>query len=338
MTKFRSGSRAAWLRLGLIAICLGYSLACSAKSTGVDEDTALQSGPCYQALVDRNVAQPTTAPNRELGAACETEHGDIERAWARVVRLWGSDSADVPDYDSYRRADDGAGSNPVWKGLALVGMLLVYALCGTPSRSATRLTAAGDGARRSAGKAIVNLAGRGLLGLVLLWLSSFSYLTLLGALAFIAIVAQRLRRPASARTASAPEGLTNGGNRFADFAADEINDLLGAAPGLIGLALLAQHDARLLAIAVGLAIVASTPAVISARRRLRARPLATTSAAALLAAGIGAFAQLDPPIAALVGSAGALVLIGPVAFALVVVASGWRRNWSVARTPLKSET
>jgi hypothetical protein len=58
-------------------------------------------------------------------------------------------------------------------------------------------------------------------------------------------------------------------------------------------------------------------------------------AAALLAAGIGALAQLDPPIAALVG-AGVLALIGPVAFALAVVASGWR-NWSVARTPLKSE-
>jgi hypothetical protein len=336
MTQFRDGSRAIWLRLGLIAICLGYSLACSAKSTGVDEDSGLQSGPCYQTLVDRNVAQPTTAPNRELGAACDTEHGDVEKAWVRVVRLWGSDSADVPDYDSYRRADDGAGSNPVWKGLALVGMLLVYAACGTPMRSGARLMAT-DGDLPSAGEAIVNLVGRGLLGVALLWLSSFSYLTLVGGLVFLAIVAQRLRRPAAARTPAAPEGVTKGGNRFADFAADEINDLLGAAPGLIGLALLAQHDARLLAIAVGLAIVASIPALISARRRLRAHPLAMTSTAALLAAGIGALAQLDPPIAALVGSTGVLVLIVPVAFALAVVASGWRRNWSVARTPLKSE-
>jgi hypothetical protein len=335
MTRFQGGSRAARLRLGLIAICLGYSLACSAKSTGVGEDSALQSGPCYQALVDRNVAQPTTAPNRELGAACESEHGDVERAWARVVRLWGSDSADLPDYDSYRRADDGAGSNPLWKGLAIVGMLLVYAACGTPLRSAARLTATGDGGLRSAGKAIVNLTGRCLLGLVLLWLMSFSYLTLVGGLAFVAVVAQRQRRPAAARTPAAPEGATKEGNRFADLAADEINDILGAAPGLIGLALFAQHDARLLAIAVGLAIVASTPAAISARRRLRAHPLAMRVAAALLAAGIGAFAQLDPPIAALVGSASVLVLIGPVAFALAVVAAGWR-NWSVARTPLKS--
>jgi hypothetical protein len=337
MTRVRNGSRAARLRLGLIAICLGYSLACSAKSTGVDEDSALQSGPCYQALVDRNVSQPTTAPNRELGAACESEHGDVERAWARVVRLWGSDSADVPDYDSYRRADDGAGSNAAWKGLALIGMLLVYALCGTPLRSAARLIGTGGGGPRSAGRAIVNLAGRGLLGLVLLWLASFSYLTLVGSLVFVAVIAQRLRRPVVARTPASPEVVTTGGNRFADFAADEINDILGAVPGMIGLALFAQHDARLLAIAVGFAVVASVPAVISARRRLRAHPLAMTLAAALLAAGIGALAQQDPPIAALVGSAGILVLIGPVAFALAAVASGWR-NWSVARTPLKSQT
>jgi hypothetical protein len=211
MTQFRAGSRAAWLHPGLIAICLGHSVVCSAKSTGVDEDTALQSGPCYQALVDRNVAQPTTAPNRELGAACENEHGDVERAWARVVRLWGSDSADIPDYDSYRRADDGAASNPVWKGLALVSMLLVYALCGTPLRSAARLTAMDSSGPRSAGKAIVNLAGRGLVGLILVWLSSFSYLTLVGGIAFVAVIAQRSRRPAAARTPSAPEVVTTGG-------------------------------------------------------------------------------------------------------------------------------
>jgi hypothetical protein len=213
---------------------------------------------------------------------------------------------------------------------------LVYALCGTPLRSAARLIGTGGGGPRSAGRAIVNLAGRGLLGLVLLWLASFSYLTLVGSLVFVAVIAQRLRRPVVARTPASPEVVTTGGNRFADFAADEINDILGAVPGMIGLALFAQHDARLLAIAVGLAVVASVPAVISARRRLRAHPLARTLAAALLAAGIGALAQLDPPIAALVGSAGVLVLIGPVAFALAVVASGWR-NWSVARTPLKSE-
>ena len=58
------------------------SVSCLAKSTGVGDDPALQTGPCYQALVDKNAANPTTAPNRELGSACDAEHGDVEKAWA----------------------------------------------------------------------------------------------------------------------------------------------------------------------------------------------------------------------------------------------------------------
>ena len=32
-----------------------------AKTTGVADDTGLQSGPCYEALVDKNETNPTTA-------------------------------------------------------------------------------------------------------------------------------------------------------------------------------------------------------------------------------------------------------------------------------------
>ena len=332
MTMFPRSCFAPWLRLGLFVVCVGYSGASLAKSTGVDEDSALQSGPCYQALVDRNVAQPTTAPNRELGAACETEHGDIERAWARVVRLWGSDSADVPDYDNYRRADDNASSNPAWKGLALFGMLFVYALCGTPMRSAAELMAAGGGggALQSAGRTIAYLILRGLLGLVLLWLLGFSYLNLIGGLAFVFIVARKLRTPSATTTLRSREDATNEANNLAILLADVINDILGAAPGLLGLALLSQHDGRLLVIAVAFAIVASIPPVIVARRMLRANPLAMTIAAAPLAAGIGVVAQLDPAVAPLVGASGLLSMIAPLALALAVVASGWR-NLGVGR-------
>jgi hypothetical protein len=56
-----------------------------------------------------------------------------------------------------------------------------------------------------------------------------------------------------------------------------------------------------------------------------------TLAAALLAAGIGALARLGPRIVTLVGSAGVLVLIGPVAFALAVVASGGVTGASLGR-------
>ena len=47
-------------------------------------------------------------------------------------------------------------------------------------------------------------------------------------------------------------------------------------------------------------------------------------------AGIGAVAQIDPAVASLVGNSGLLSMIAPLAFALAVVASGWR-NLSVGR-------
>jgi len=339
MTMFPCGRISRWLRLGLIAISLGYSGAALAKSTGVDEDSGLQSGPCYQALVDRNVSQPTTAPNRELGAACQAENGDVERAWARVVRLWGSDSADVPDYDNYVRADAGAPSNPVWKGLGLLGMLLAYAVCGTPMRSAARLmTAGGRGvALPKAAETIADLILRGLLGFALLWLSGFSYLTLVMGIAFVVVVVARTPRP-SAVTATPRklEDATNEANGFAIFAAGAINDILGAAPGLLSLALLAQHDPRWLAVGVALALAASVPPVILARRRLSAHPLAMTIAGALLAAGIGVIAQFDPPVAALIGRAGVLGLVLPLVFALAVVASR-RRILGLTRASSNSE-
>ncbi len=331
--------RLAWpLRLGLVAIFLTYSAAGLAKTTGVDDDAALQSGPCYQALVDRNVSQPTTAPNRELGAACDAEHGDAEKAWARVVRLWGSDSADVPDYDSYVRADAGASPSAVWKGLGLLGVLLVYALCGVPMRSLAGLMTTGSAGAtlRSAGATAVNLILRGFLGLILLWLSGLPYLTLAGGLAFAVIIVRELRGSAANATLRRRDGATNEAGGFAILTADAINDVLGAAPGLVGIALLAQHDGLWLAVAVALAVVASLPPVILLRRRLRASPLAVTIAGAILAAGIGALAQQDSSIAAMVGHGGILSIVAPLAFALAVLASGWRNSGSV-RGLLKPE-
>ena len=79
------------LRAAVIGVALLFSACAFAKTTGVGDDPALQAGPCYEALVDKNAATPTTAPNRELGAACQAEHGDVEKAWARVIRLWGSE-------------------------------------------------------------------------------------------------------------------------------------------------------------------------------------------------------------------------------------------------------
>ena len=140
----------------VLAAALIAAPAAIAKTTGVADDPTLQSGPCYDALVDKNAATPTTAPNRELGSACAAEHGDVEKAWARVIRLWGSDSTDVPDYDSYRRADAPSdGARPLW--LVALGILLSYAVLGTPMRSAARLLGAYPG---PAGGATIELRPR----------------------------------------------------------------------------------------------------------------------------------------------------------------------------------
>ena len=189
------------LKVAVVGVALHFSAVALAKTTGVGDDPALQTGPCYEALVDKNAATPTTAPNRELGSACEAEHGDVEKAWARVIRLWGSDSTDIPDYDSYRRADAPvSGAAPKW--LAVVGILLSYAVLGTPMRSAARLLGAYPGPAKGAIVDLVaSLVLRGLIGAAFIALFGLPYLAALGAAALIAWAVIRLGRaaPAAAR-------------------------------------------------------------------------------------------------------------------------------------------
>jgi hypothetical protein len=314
------------LQLGLIAVAMGCSVACYAKSTGVGEDSALQSGPCYQALVDRNAAQPTTAPPRELGSACETEHGDVDKAWARVLRLWESDSVPVPDYDSYRPADAPA-AGPAPYGLALVEILLVYALFGTPMRSAARLMANGGGSKVEAAlELLASLIFRGLIGLVLIWVFGVAYATILGSVLLIALILQRLNAPHVPIGSSVPAADQEPASSFSNFAAETINDVAGSAIGLLGFALLAQHNLILFGVALAFAVTASTPIVILARRRLRANPLIPVILSALLAAAAGAFALSDPPIATMIGGALLPNLLVPLALAAATLGLGWR-NW-----------
>jgi hypothetical protein len=317
------------LRFGVIAVVMGCSLACQAKSTGVGEDSAVQSGPCYEALVDRNAAQPTTAPNRELGAACETEHGDVEKAWARVIRLWGSDGVAVPDYDNYRRADAPLTSSfPKW--FALAGMVLVYAVFGTPMRSAARLTGGGDGtASGAAVEMVASLLFRGVIGLALIWLLGLPYITALGGILLAALILWSLNAPQVRVARSQPDDGQEPPSGFSIVVAEVINDVAGGAVGLLGLALLAQHDLVLLAVALALAIAASAPFMLLARRRLRSNPPILIALSALLAAFVGAFTLNDPPIAAAINGATLPGLLVPLALAAAAAALGWR-SWSAS--------
>jgi hypothetical protein len=303
------------LSAAIVAAALLAASAASAKTTGVEDDSQLQSGPCYEALVDKNENSPTTAPKRELGAACQAEDGDIDKAWARVVRLWGSDSTDLPDYGSYVRADapiDGAA--PKW--LAAIGIFLTYAVLGAPMRSAARLFGAYPGpAQGAAIGAVASLALRALVCAAFIALFTLPYLGALGAAALIAWTIVRL-----GRAPAAP--LEPAAGSFAASLAETINDVLGVCLSLAALALFVQQSWLFLAIAVALTLVASVSPVIVARRVLRATPLRATIAAAAMVAAFSELLVVAPPVSGWIGGLTGASLIAPVALAVLTFAVG----------------
>ena len=303
------------LSAAIVAAALTAAAAASAKNTGVGDDPLLESGPCYEALVDKNESNPTTAPKRELGAACQAEDGDIDKAWARIVRLWGSDSTDLPDYGSYVRADAPVGGGaPIW--LAAIGILLTYAVLGAPMRSAARLFGAyPEPAKGAATGAVASLILRGLLCAAFVALFGLPYVGALGAAALIAWTIVRL-----GRTPAAPLEPTAGS--LATRLAETINDALGACLPLAALALFVQQSSLLLAIAIALALVASVGPVIAARRVLRATPLRAAIAAAALVAALGEMLVVAPPVSGWIGGLAGASLIAPVALAGLTLAAG----------------
>jgi hypothetical protein len=303
------------LKVVVVGVVLHFSAVALAKTTGVGDDPALQTGPCYEALVDKNAATPTTAPNRELGSACATEHGDVEKAWARIIRLWGSDSTDIPDYDSYRPADAPVGgAAPKW--LAVVGILLSYAVLGMPMRSAARLLGAYPGPAKGAVVDLVaSLVLRGLIGAAFIALFGIPSLAALGAATLIAWAVIQLGR-------GAPAQLEPSAGSLSARIAEAINDPAGAAAGLAALALFVQHSFSMFALGLALALVVSAGPVIVARRALRATRVRAAITAAALAAALGEALVLAPPVSDWVGGLTGANLIAPAVFAALTVAAG----------------
>lgn len=317
------------LRAAVLGAAMLLTAGANAKSTGVGNDPAIPSGSCYEALVDKNAATPTTAPNRELGAACEAEHGDVNMAWARVIRLWGADSTDVPDYDSYRAADapmDGMAA----KWLAIAGLLLAYAVLGTPMRSAARLTGAYPGPAKGAALDVaVCLMLRGLIVAAFVALFSIPYLAAIGGVALIGWIAFGASRAASS-PAIAPADVGSA-RALSVHLAEAINDAAGASSGLAALALLIQHDFALFAAALALALIASIGPVILARRALRATRFGATAASALLVAVISELLILAPPFSTWGGGLKGAGIAAPLALALLTLLAGWRAGPAPAR-------
>jgi hypothetical protein len=299
----------------IVAAALIVASAASAKTTGVVDDAQLQSGPCYEALVEKNETSPTTAPKRELGASCQAEDGDIDKAWDRVVRLWGSDSTDLPDYDSYRRADAPVDAiAPKW--LAAIGILLTYAVLGGPMRSAARLFGAYPGAAR--GAAIGALASLILRGLLCAAFIALFGLPFLGPLAVVALIAWSIFR--LGRAPAAPPGPS--ADSLAARLAEIVNDTLDAWPALAALALFVQQNWLLFALALAFALVASAGPIIAARRALRATPLRAALAAAALVAALGELLVAAPPLSGWIGGLTGASLIVPVVLAGLTLAEG----------------
>ena len=283
------------LRAAVVGGAILFSACALAKTTGVGDDPTLQTGPCYDALVDKNAATPTTAPNRELGSACEAEHGDVDKkAWARVIRLWGSDSTDVPDYDSYRRADVPSGRR---RAQMACGGWNIADLCRVGCADALLRAAARHLSRPRQGRLIDVVASLVLRGLILaafVALFSLPSLAALGAVALIALAVFRLGR-------AAPTPINSSANALSAHLAEAINDSAGAAVGLAALALFVQHSLLAFALGLALALVVSAGPVIVARRALRATRLRAAVAAAALAAALGEVTIVAPPVR--VGSA-----------------------------------
>lgn len=251
----------------------------------------------------------------ELGSACEAEHGDVDKAWARVIRLWGSDSTDIPDYDSYRRADVPVdGGAPKW--LLVVGILLTYAVLGVPMRSAARLFGIYPGPAKGALLDVVgSLILRGLILAAFIALFSLPSLALLGAVALIVLAVFQLSR-------AAPPPVNSASNSLNSHVAEAINDPAGAAAGLAALALFVQHNLLGFTLGLALALVVSTGPIVLVRRALRATRLRAAVAAAALAAALGGAIVGAPPVSGWVGGLTGATIIAPVALAGLTLAAG----------------
>ena len=122
--------------------------------------------------------------------------------------------------------------------------------------------------------------------------------------------------PTENETAPAP-------SRASVLLADMINDVYASAAGILGIALVSRRDPWWLAFGLALALVASIPAVIAARRRLRTEPAARIAATAALGALFGAAAIADPDLATRFGDAATPALASALIFALAVLGAGW---------------
>jgi hypothetical protein len=209
-------------------------------------------------------------------------------------------------------------------GLALLvaGLVLTYAVIGVPLRSVAGLMGRAGG-RSTALLSLetpLALVLRGCVGLAILAILSLPYAIAGGCLVMLAAAILSLRKipAAPSQNETAPAA-----SRAGVVLADMINDVYASAASILGIVLLSRRDPWWLAFGLALALLASIPAVIAARRRLRREPMARIAATAALAALFGATALADPDLSTRFGDAATPALASALIFALAVLGAGW---------------
>ena len=327
-----SMSRTSRLALALLALlCVtvtGFSR--TAGAVDVSGLSDFENDPCVMAMSERNTAQHVDAPDSALSEDCDRAHGNVEVAWDILLRTW--QPREIP----------GAYTAP-WRpnapglALAIVQMLLAYAVLGAPVRGITALLRPVPGAparpRRLAAEAVLSLLARLGIGALLLAVLMLPFAKLVAALALVAAIAEAARR--QPWRASAPLELSPP-SAPAAILAGAINDLAASAAGLLAVALIARNGWPLLGLGLVLAVVASIPAARRARRALRRNRWGTIAAIVLLAASVAVLGLSGPPVARAAGhNFAALAAVVSIVFALAALwRAGLLETWLPRRRQL----
>jgi hypothetical protein len=207
--------------------------------------------------------------------------------------------------------------------LLLAGAALVYVVLGVPIRPLAGLLGRG----RSHSRAVLSLET---VVIVLLRVGvAFAALAILslpfaiagGSLVTLAAAVLSLRPWGVAPPDGAAEPRPS---EVGLLLADAINDVYASAAGILALATLTRRDPWWLSIGLALAFIASAPALIAARRRIRRQPVARLATTAVFAAIFGAAALSDPDLSPYAGDALTPALASAAVFALIVLGAGLR--------------
>lgn len=311
--------RRLWIALPVLAFA-GAPLA-PARAVDVSQLSDFENAPCFRSLSARNAAEHADAPDSAMADACDAVHGDADAAWVRLTQLWQPRTPGAA-------AAPSIGTGPGWAALAFLGTVLVYGLLGAPMRAAAGLMRFPVGRPRAVlviGTALA-LVARTVAAFLAFALLGLPFATALGALVLLVLL---VRRTGSARiTAGVPKDdpAAPAPTRTAVVLADLVNDGAASAAGLLGLALMAHHDVRLLVLALVLGPVASVPSLIVLRRRLRRPSPALAGLSVALAALAGVVAVSEPLLVRVFGAGPLPAIAAAVLFGATVLATPWMRR------------